>query len=300
MRPVLLAAVAVFSSPNPVTSKPAPGESHGSAAREVEVVGFDYAFRAPTELPPGRTVFRFVNRGKVRHEFNVLLLAPGITIDQLNTIVDPDRPRDVASLATLDRMIEATVGVLMAGPGEHSAATLVTDLLPGRTYAIRCIAHDSVTAPAHFTLGMYSALHVRNGTRSPPPATARVDTIVATDYAFQYPRTMSPGAHTLAFVNAGRQRHMALMALLRPGASTSQVVDLAKARKDPNEIFATLFERAEGVLHSFAGKPHPLGVLQLNLLPGRDYAVICFIPDSATAPPHFMLGMSGTIHVAAP
>jgi hypothetical protein len=42
----------------------------------------------------------------------------------------------------------------------------------------------------------------------------------------------------------------------------------------------------------------PLGVLQLDLLPGRDYALICFIPDSAGTPPHVMLGMSGTIHVA--
>jgi hypothetical protein len=263
------------------------------------VVGFDYAFRAPTELPPGRTVFRFVNQGKVLHEFNVLLLAPGVTIEQLNKIADPDRPRDAAALASLSGMIEATVGVLFAGPGQRSTATLATDLLPGRTYAIRCVAHDSVTAPPHFTLGMYSVLHVTNGKAPPAPAsTARVDTIVAAEYAFQYPSTLAPGAHTFAFVNIGRRRHMALMALLRPGAATSQVVDLAKARKDPNQIFATLFERGEGVLHSFGGKPHPLGVLQLDLLPGRDYALICFIPDSAGTPPHVMLGMSGTIHVA--
>ena len=78
----------------------------------------------------------------MRHEFNVLLLAPGVTIDQLNRVADPDRPRDSASIAALSGMIQATVGVLFAAPGQRAAATLVTDLLPGRTYTIRCVAHD--------------------------------------------------------------------------------------------------------------------------------------------------------------
>ena len=33
--------------------------------RQVEIVAFDYAFKLPTELPPGRTIFSFVNKGKV-------------------------------------------------------------------------------------------------------------------------------------------------------------------------------------------------------------------------------------------
>lgn len=66
-----------------------------------------------------------------------------------------------------------------------------------------------------------------------------------------------------------------------------------KARQDHSQ----LFEHGEGVLHSLAGAPQPLGVLQLQLIPGRDYALLCFIADSAKAPPHFMLGMLGTIHV---
>jgi hypothetical protein len=271
------------------------GAEDRSAPREVEVVGLDYAFRAPAELPPGRTVFRFINHGKVRHEMNIVLLAPGVTVDQLNAVPDPDKPRDAEALASLSRMIEATVGVLFARPGERGPATLVTDLRPGRTYAIRCVARDSAMAPPHFTQGMYAVLHVTTATPAGAPATtARADTIVAMDYAFRYPRTMSPGPHTLAFVNNGKQRHMALLALLRPGVTTEQLADRVKARQDPGQ----LFERGEGVLHSFGGAPQPLGVLQVRLLAGRDYALLCFVSDSATAPPHFMLGMYGTIHVA--
>ena len=44
---------------------------------ETKVVGFEYAFSAPAELPPGPRAFRFENRGKVRHELNVSLLRTG-------------------------------------------------------------------------------------------------------------------------------------------------------------------------------------------------------------------------------
>src|SRR5436190_10387791 len=39
-------------------------------ATDVEIVGLDYAFQAPADLPPGLTTFRFRNAGKHRHEFN--------------------------------------------------------------------------------------------------------------------------------------------------------------------------------------------------------------------------------------
>jgi hypothetical protein len=37
----------------------------------VEVVGMDYAFRAPATLPAGPVTFRFRNDGKKAHEFNI-------------------------------------------------------------------------------------------------------------------------------------------------------------------------------------------------------------------------------------
>ncbi len=288
MRYAALLVLGLLASPYSVPNAP--------AAREVEVEVLDYTFRAPTALPPGRTVFRLVNRGKVRHEFNLVLLAPGVTVDQLNTITDPDKTRDAATVAALGRMIEATVGVLFAGPGRRGSAALATDLLPGRTYAIRCVARDSASAPAHFALGMYSVLRVTNARSAAAPATpVRADTIRAMDYAYRFPTTLSPGLHTIAFVNTGKQRHMALLALLRPGATLQTLMDLAKARKDPTSAF----EHMEGVLHSFVGQPQPLGVLQVRLLPERDYLLFCNIADSATAPPHFMLGMSEVVHVTA-
>src|SRR5688500_16047764 len=47
----------------------------------VTIVGSDYAFLgAPTTLPPGETLFAFENRGSVRHEVNIRLLRPGVSV----------------------------------------------------------------------------------------------------------------------------------------------------------------------------------------------------------------------------
>ena len=60
---------------------------------------------------------------------------------------------------------------------------------------------------------------------NPRPAPA-VDTIVATDYAFKFPRTLAPGRHRFVFVNAGKQRHEVNFARIRSGATYRQIVDV--------------------------------------------------------------------------
>ena len=271
---------AAVSLPHPAT-----------APREVEIVGLDYAFKAPNELAPGRTTFRFVNRGKVRHEFNIVLLKRGATVQQLIAAANADKP--------VEPMIDATIGVLFATPGSASPSALSTELLAGRTYAIRCIFKDGATAPRHQALGMYSAIHVLAGTPVAPaaPAPLRVDTIVGMDYAFRYSSTMSPGVHHLAFVNAGKQRHQVAVALLRKGVTPQKVFEVDKAGGD----VGALLEQDLGLLHSPAGRS-PLGLLQVHLLPGRTYMIECAFSDTPKSKPHYELGMFGSIRVtgAAP
>ena len=60
---------------------------------------------------------------------------------------------------------------------------------------------------------------------------------------------------------------------------------------------STALEQSLGVLHSLAGSS-PLGVLQVNLLPGRTYMIECAFDDGPKAKPHFMLGMSGSFRVS--
>jgi hypothetical protein len=253
------------------------------AAGEVEVVGMDYAFKVPRELPSGRTVFRFRNDGKVRHELNIALLTPGATVQQFIAAANASKP--------LGAMIDAPVGVLFAKPGQRSPSALSTELRAGRTYVVLCIFKDSAAAPKHHALGMFSEIHV-TAEKSVASTAVRVDTIVGTDYAFRYPLTLAPGWHRLAFVNVGKQRHEMAVALLRKGVTLQQIAEVDKKGGDVEPFFEQNF----GLLHS-PGGTSPLGVLELQLLPGRDYVIECGFSDTDKSPPHYMLGMTGLIRV---
>lgn len=250
---------------------------------DVEIVAIDYAFKVPQELAPGRTSFRLVNQGKMRHEFNVALLKPGATVQELNAVINARQP--------LASIIEASVGVLFASPGEHSPSALITELLPGRLYVVHCVLRDNRTAPQHDELGMYTVIHIGSG----KPAAAEpivVDTIFAADYAYRYARALAPGTHYFAFVNQGTQRHEVNIRLLKTSVTLEQLLKLPRSEPIRRYVDQTL-----GVLASSGGKA-PIGLLRFDLLPGRDYAFLCGFSDSAGAPLHYELGMFGSIHVS--
>src|SRR4029078_2428163 len=113
----------------------------------VEVIGTDYAFRAPATLPAGPVTFRFRNDGKKSHEFNIFLLKPGVTIDQVIAAGKAAKPQMP--------MIEGAVGVLVADPGSTAPSGLTVNLVPGRTYGVQCIFRDSTGMPRHYEMGMY-------------------------------------------------------------------------------------------------------------------------------------------------
>jgi hypothetical protein len=251
-------------------------------AREIEVVGLDYAFMMPSQLQAGRTTFRFRNAGRKPHEFNIVMLNPRFTIDQFIKAGKEGKPRQA--------MIDGAVGVLFAEPGKTSSATLTTDLVAGRQYAVQCIFRDTVNGPQHFAMGMYKLIRVKGGANESPPAPA--DSVIAVDYAFKYPRELAAGRHSLAFRNEGKQRHEINIALLKVGVSLDSVRAVDKRGGD---VFP-LFEEGIGVLHSRGGEP-ALATLDINFLPGREYLIECGFQDSEKAPPHYSLGMYGSIKV---
>lgn len=158
----------------------------------------------------------------------------------------------------------------------------IEELAWKRLFAVVLVlARDSASRPYRAT----------NSGRVTPTA-LRADTIVATDYAYRYARTLTPGVHDFAFVNGGKQRHEAILLLLKPGVTVQQLHDAGKAgvRRD------SLVDEAFGVLHSPAGTS-PKGLLSVQLLAGREYAIICNFADTDSSPPHFMLGMIGGIRV---
>lgn len=252
--------------------------------REVKVVGRDYAFQIPPTLPPGMTTFRFRNDSKHEHEFNMFLLKPGVTIEQVIKAGKEGKSQMA--------LIDGPVGVLFAGKDKTSSTMLMTNLLPGRNYGVQCISRDTTDAPPHYELGMYSTVHVEPGKVKATPVYA--DSVIAVDYAFsKYPREISPGRHTIAFRNAGKQRHEFSITLLKRGVTLDSVIAVDKRKGN----VLPLFETHIGVLHSRGGET-ALGMLDINFLAGRDYIVECAFQDDDKSPPHFALGMQGSIHVS--
>jgi len=262
--------------------------SHGtSVAKNVEIVGVDYAFKVPSSLPAGRTTFSFTNSGKHRHEFNIFLLKRGVRIDD----VIKARKEGKSQLA----LIDGAVGVLFAEPGSHAPGKLTVNLLPDRDYGVQCIFRDGEKAPPHYDLGMYSVVHVGAGAASSAPIPA--DSVIAVDYAFsKYPREISPGLHTIAFRNAGKHRHEINLSLFKKGVTLDSLIAVDKHDGDVEPLFEK--NGGIGVLHSAAGDPS-IGLLVVNFLPGREYVIDCGFQDDDKAPPHYKLGMYGSIKVRA-
>jgi hypothetical protein len=275
---VLLAAVAACS---PAADRRADAASDVNA---IVVRGSDYAFTMPDSVPAGLTTFLFTSTGKVRHELNISRLKPDVSMDSLLATVRADE--------SVKDLIEGPVGVLFAEPGDSSSAGLTVDLKPGERYAVICIFADSAGAKRHFDLGMYKQVTV-TGTSSATQQLA-ADTIIATDYAFQYPRELPPGRRTFVMRNDGKQRHQFGIELLRKGVTVDSVMKVAKAGGD---VFA-LMEGAYGLLHARAGTQH-IGGLTMELLPEREYLITCYFRDTPQSPEHVDLGMFGVIRTTA-
>jgi hypothetical protein len=256
-----------------------------STARKVEIVGVDYAFKVPASLPPGVTTFSFRNAGNHAHEFNIFLLKRGVKIDD----VIKARQEGKSQLPMLD----GAVGVLFADSGSSAPAGLTVNLLPGRDYGVQCIFRDTDGAPRHYDLGMYSVIRVSGGAAA--PSKVRADSVIAVDYAFsRYPREVSPGRHTIAFRNAGKHRHEINISLFKKGVTLDSLIAVDKHDGDVEPLFEK--NGGLGVLHSPAGDPS-LGLLEVDFLAGREYVIECGFQDDDKAPPHYKLGMYGSIRV---
>jgi hypothetical protein len=262
-------------------------DSAGSNAdqRDVDVVAFDYAFQVPKEAAPGTTTFRFQNKGKKRHELNIFLMKPGVTVTQVLELQKAGK--------STQALVEGPVGVLFAEAGKSSPSRISTDLRPGREYGVICIFRDTAAAPRHFEMGMYSTIRVKAGKSIPSKAAAPVDTIVGFDYAFRYPRTVAAGKHTFVFRNDGKHRHEFSVTLLKLGKTLANVVEVDKVDGD----IEPLIDTSMGLIWARAGEM-TLGRLEMNLLPGREYLIDCGFTDDDKSQPHYKLGMYGSIKVS--
>jgi len=110
--------------------------------------------------------------------------------------------------------------------------------------------------------------------------------VTASDYAFQLPDSLRVGRTLFHFKNAGKVPHEMGMALLKPGVTLTQVLELMGAGGSPDSLL-------DGIIGILIAEPgvSTIGALSVDLLPGRTYALICNFQDGPDQPPHAALGM---------
>jgi hypothetical protein len=144
----IVAALMIARSSVAQTSVAPRGSSH------IATVGNDYAFTGiPATIAAGATEFSFENRGKVRHEMSIVLLRPGVTVQQ----VLERGPAAASSKA----MAEQIIGILIARPGESAGGRLSVDLQSGRRYLVVCTLKDTPDDKPHVMLGMVASFEVQ-------------------------------------------------------------------------------------------------------------------------------------------
>jgi hypothetical protein len=125
---------------------------------------------------------------------------------------------------------------------------------------------------------------------APPPATANVVTIVATDFAFRAPDTIPAGLTTFNLVNHGQEPHQAVLVRM----------DSGKTMADLQVALENVESGVLGWMQFPAGPntvaPGDSSNATATLLPGH-YGILCFV-TSPDGKPHFAKGMQRALEVA--
>jgi hypothetical protein len=147
-RPVSIWSIAYVILSISVTD-PAAAQKAG-APRQIDVIAADFTFLPlPARIQAGPSIFTFANRGTVQHELNLARLKPGVTMeDFVKAREDQPRRRE---------LIDRSVGILIAGPGNTPDGRILVNLMRGATYVVFCNLRDKPDAPGHLMFGMYTS-----------------------------------------------------------------------------------------------------------------------------------------------
>jgi hypothetical protein len=252
------------------------GEDARPAANVVKVVGEDFRFDAPDEIPAGLTEFRFLNKGPSLHHMAVLRLTEGKTIEDLRKLLaSPPGPPP--------SWVKEMGGPNAPDAGLEANATM--RLEPGN-YALICFV--DIGGPPHFTKGMVRPLRVVP-VRGAAAANARADaTIDLFDYSFKLSSPIRAGTRTIRVHNIGQQHHEVELVQLAPGATVPDFMKWMQKMDGPppGKALGGVAGMETGMTQYFSA----------DFTPGN-YALICFLPDAKDGKPHFVHGMVQQITV---
>jgi hypothetical protein len=134
----------------------------------------------------------------------------------------------------------------------------------------------------------------QEGTPVAAPATAEYPelVVIAADFSFELPASISGGLTRLTLRNDGAVDHHAMFMRLNEGSTLAELEETL-TQPDPAPIFA--------VAQSLGGPEVGAGrqATVIAALPLGQYMVICVIPE-ADGTPHYMMGMQAPLEVVEP
>lgn len=258
------AAVTATATATPATS-----------ANVVHVVGKDFSFEAPAQIPAGLTTMHLMNEGKEIHQVQIIKLTEGKTFDDFTAAMKAMKPGSPPP----SWIVEAG-GPNAAAPGGTAAAT--STLEPGN-YALVCFIPSTDGVP-HAVKGMTRGLVVTAATAPPAPEPSPTTTLTLADYKFDFSTPLKKGENVIRVENSAGQPHEVVLFKLAPGKTMADFQKwLPVSDKDPNPP-----GMPSGGVVGLAKGQHAFFTANLD---AGDYVLICFLPDAKDQQPHFVHGM---------
>jgi len=239
----------------------------------VEITAGDFFFRAPDTVHAGWTEFRLTNAGG-RHVMAVARLDSGRTLADVLAVPD-------TASASPAWMVD------LGGPvtgDSNGIAIAALELTPGR-YVLYCYFGGDDHIP-HYAKGMVKEFLVTGPAVADAAAPEPGIVVTVTDYDFQLSRPLTPGRHTLRFVNTSTQGHEIIMTLLPAGMHQDDWMK-ARAAKAP---------RPGRNFGGIGGLPQHRQIDMTADFPAGDYVWYCVFVG-ADGRSHLDHGMIKEVHV---
>ncbi len=246
----------------------------GPVVHTLSVSASEFGFSASDTVPAGPVRIRLENRGRMPHHLQLLRLDKGRTRDE------------VLAHARRDELV--VPGVRFVGgpaiPPANGVSDVLLDLAPGR-YLMVCYMPTGKVR--HLLMGMVRELTVMPSADAAPSIREDVR-LGLTSYDFRVSGKLRAGRRVLRVENLVAEPHEVDVVRLLPGKTRR---DLEAWLSDTH--LPPPFEAAGGSMVLDRGE---VSYVTLDLRSG-DYALICFVPDTADHRLHAVHGMLRVVTV---
>ncbi|MGI8485877.1 MAG: hypothetical protein ACR2OU_16660 [Thermomicrobiales bacterium] len=258
---------------------------------KLAITAKDYEFQLPATVPGGYTEITLKNEGPDTHHAMFMRLNEGKTLDDFMA---------AAKLPNFGALF--AVSTSQGGPASIDAgqeSSVILNLQTGQ-YVVICVIPGPDGMP-HYQMGMLAPITVTEVLTAGTEPTAET-TVDLVDFSFEnLPKELPAGKHTWKVTDTGKQVHELSINRLAPGVTFDQVKAMLMAPLPASPVpGAVATPQATPVMSGPPPFVAMAGVAPMS--PGEtnwalidvtagDYFAICFVPDTKTGAPHFMLGM---------